>query len=535
MISCNIEGLIPRKFKGKLKMISELASEEESLIVALTESHLHENIKDAEVRISNYTSFRTDRANRRKKGGIITYVKDTVSPYTKVLLSFSNSVTEVQMLKIEHLNLVIIVIYRPPACTQNNFTQILAMIKDKLNEMPAPLPNIVLMGDLNLPIIDWASEEIRGGTMDARMQATALLDLAENYCMNQYIRVPTRGKNTLDIFLTNNEELVHAYRVDQTTMSDHNIIIISTNIKQLDTKIVINPLEGELTLNHLNFFSGNTNWENIEGELGELNWDKLIGDNPKNQYNMILKYCLEICKKYTPLKRGAPTKQNVPRDRKIIMRKRRRLRKKITYSTSDHNRTLMHKKIFKLEMDLKTSIDNEMKLRESQAVSAIKSNPKYFFKYASNKSKIKAAIGPLTRDTGEKIKEPIKICDALRKQYETVFSTPCEDKVITDPEQFFSNTNILPTIQDITFTRMDIVGAIKEIPTNAAAGPDGFPAILLKKTAEKLCVPLQILYRSSLTSGIIPEILKSAKITPVFKGGSRDKAENYRPIALHLI
>lgn len=210
---------------------------------------ISENIKDAEVKINNYTSFRTDRANRRKKGGIITYLKDTIYPYTKVILSFSNSVSEVQMLNIEHLNLVFIVIYRPPECTQNYFIPILALIKDKINEMSASLPNIILTGDFNFPIIDWETEVVQGGSTDAQLQAAALLDLAENYCMNQYIRVPTRGKNILDLFFTNNEELVHEYTVDPTTMSDHNIILMTTNIKSLERKKTMIPSPKNLSLN----------------------------------------------------------------------------------------------------------------------------------------------------------------------------------------------------------------------------------------------------------------------------------------------
>lgn len=117
---------MPRKFKAKMKMISELAHDQQALIVVLTEYHLLETIKDAEIMIENYISFRTDRAKNRKKGGIITYIKDSISAYTKeLLLTFSNTVTEVQILSIEHINTILIVIYRPPDCKQNNFLPIL--------------------------------------------------------------------------------------------------------------------------------------------------------------------------------------------------------------------------------------------------------------------------------------------------------------------------------------------------------------------------------------------------------------------------
>ena len=38
--------------------------------------------------------------------------------------------------------------------------------------------------------------------------------------------------------------------------------------------------------------------------------------------------------------------------------------------------------------------------------------------------------------------------------------------------------------------------------------------------------------KSSLDSGIVPEDWKLANVTPVFKKGSRNQAENYRPVSL---
>lgn len=92
-------------------------------------------------------------------------------------------------------------------------------------------------------------------------------------------------------------------------------------------------------------------------------------------------------------------------------------------------------------------------------------------------------------------------------------------------------------LRDIDFTEKDIIDMIDELSPNAAAGPDGVPAILLKKCKEQLAKPLFMLYRSSLDEGIIPQSLKSANIIPIHKGGSRGEANQYRPIALtsHII
>ncbi|KAK3872353.1 hypothetical protein Pcinc_022570 [Petrolisthes cinctipes] len=92
-------------------------------------------------------------------------------------------------------------------------------------------------------------------------------------------------------------------------------------------------------------------------------------------------------------------------------------------------------------------------------------------------------------------------------------------------------------LRNITINTTDIIDAIKTLSNNSAAGPDHIPAIFLKRCGGMVAKPLLIFYQNSLATGIVPQLLRSAKITPVFKGGSRDEAKNYRPIALtsHII
>ena len=106
------------------------------------------------------------------------------------------------------------------------------------------------------------------------------------------------------------------------------------------------------------------------------------------------------------------------------------------------------------------------------------------------------------------------------------------------PEIFFANdTESTLSLTAINFTETDIIAAIKDIGNNTAAGPNQFPALILKNCDKELSIPLCIFYRNSLDCGLIPKQLKNAKITPVYKGGSRSEAKNYRPIALtsHII
>ena len=150
-------------------------------------------------------------------------------------------------------------------------------------------------------------------------------------------------------------------------------------------------------------------------------------------------------------------------------------------------------------------------------------------------------VGPPIDSAYNIVTCPIRMAQMLAEQYNSVFSKPKEG--IPDPEVLFPETNVKtsegdsPLLHDLLFTPADIVRAIGEVSSSAAAGPDRFPAMLLKQCQTALSCPLYIIWRKSIDSGEVPDIMKTANIVPIHKGGSRGVTKNYRPIALtsHLI
>ena len=61
IISCNIQGLNTKKRKHKGQLISELANNENTLTITLTEIHLNEKILHSEIQMKNYIGFRADQ------------------------------------------------------------------------------------------------------------------------------------------------------------------------------------------------------------------------------------------------------------------------------------------------------------------------------------------------------------------------------------------------------------------------------------------------------------------------------------------
>ena len=73
---------------------------------------------------------------------------------------------------------------------------------------------------------------------------------------------------------------------------------------------------------------------------------------------------------------------------------------------------------------------------------------------------------------------------------------------------------------------------LKNLKDNKSPGPEGWPVVALKEAAQKLSIPLSIIFNKSLQSSSVPEIWKQEFVTPIHKKGDRSKAKNYRPISL---
>ena len=588
----NVQGLKPRTVPSKVPYVSDLLINQKQMFMVLTETWLREQ-KAAELKVDGYILHRADRKRPRRKrgrdsGGVAVYIRDDFAPDMEEVLSFSNGVVEVLGLYSKRNNLLLFAMYRQPddivggnRSTSVEFKEVISKIRGIATTYTEPMPDIMLVGDFNLPHAVWPEGQIgHSCPKDEREMIQTLMDLAGEFFLQQFIEKPTHNKgNTLDLFFVNNSSFLHSYETDESIFSDHFIVECASLYSSTQgygmpgRRPVPSPEYGTSTTSptatqgngmpgrcpvpsseysastqgcrattfaDLNFFNENVDWSGLEEDMKNQEWDSIFHNLDPNQ--MLRKFqdiCFETANKYVPMKHSKSSgkeRDHIPRDRKILMRRRRRVNAQLRKTTSEARRSKLKSERIDIEKKLLQSYRQSRSASEHKAVTAIKRNSKYFYSYAKKFSMVKIAIGPLIDATKNIITCSKQMGEMLSQQYSSVFSIP-KSPMPTTEEIFSENGENQPLLSDILFTEQDIVKAISEISISSAAGPDFFPALFLKNCKNSLAKPLFIIWRTSLDTGEIPQQMKTANIVPIHKGGSRGVPANYRPVALtsHLV
>ena len=90
-------------------------------------------------------------------------------------------------------------------------------------------------------------------------------------------------------------------------------------------------------------------------------------------------------------------------------------------------------------------------------------------------------------------------------------------------------------LPNIIITEEMIRKAILKLNVNKSCGPDEIHPQILIELVDLVSKPLAFLLNKTMGEGCIPQDWIKAYVSPIFKKGARNKAENYRPISLTSI
>ena len=81
-------------------------------------------------------------------------------------------------------------------------------------------------------------------------------------------------------------------------------------------------------------------------------------------------------------------------------------------------------------------------------------------------------------------------------------------------------------------TPNEIQNIVNSLKNSKGLGLDGFSTSIIKQIITTILSPLTTIFNKSLESGVFPEKLKLAKVTPIYKSDDKKLLSNYRPISV---
>ncbi|OWF41080.1 RNA-directed DNA polymerase from transposon BS [Mizuhopecten yessoensis] len=170
------------------------------------------------------------------------------------------------------------------------------------------------------------------------------------------------------------------------------------------------------------------------------------------------------------------------------------------------------------------------KTHEKQIAMEVKNNPKKFWNYVQSKTKARTKVSDLY--TGQD--QPVTSIDkekaeVLANFFTSVFTKETEENMpqidrITDE-----------TIDNIMINPNIVFKTLEKLKTSKSPDPDNLHSRVLKELSSAICLPLSIIFNTSIHNGTVPKEWRKASVTAIFKKGDRKSASNYRPISLTCI
>ena len=215
-----------QSLRGKLGLLRASAEELKGYdIVAFTETWLDDSVGEAELStaLPEHSWFRRDRGG--VGGGVACAVRSSLQPTRRTDPDHN---TETVIVHLGLPNITVAVCYRPPSDDP---------ALERLGQCLSALPNarpLLVLGDFNVPELQW-EPRLGGGTQPVFVRnsarATKFTDSCDVLGLTQFVSMPTRCRNVLDLVLARGFIDVTALPRPSTIVSDHDEVVISLNVK----------------------------------------------------------------------------------------------------------------------------------------------------------------------------------------------------------------------------------------------------------------------------------------------------------------
>ena len=519
-------------------------------ILAITETRLHNNDDDDDndsfiPQLKGYI-FKgvNSKSTKNHVGGVGVYLSDQLDYTIRDDLSMNLYNCEDIWLDLKikssrssksnepyYENLVLGVIYRHPDKRYSAFSESLRQSLHKLNESKS---NYILVGDFN----------IDADKYNIASYATDFLNFTHSLGCNMFINKPTRVSKSSSSIIDHVYSNLPANHLEnyviESDVSDHYGTL--TKIKgyaQPDKHKEIYRRKTKLS---------DEEWAKFNAELNTLLSNELAEPHKDLDANLeanaIIDAYQKLIDKYMPLVK--------------LTRKQTRFYRKpwltpaIQVSIKKKNK--LHK-IAKKKGASQASIKEYKTYRNLLTRTKVKAYDNYYrdkiAQYGQDKAKTwrvvneitkrkrnnKSSIKSIANIKGKKLDNPLDIANSFNSHFSTVGKTMAEkyEKIdfsnLKDPLDYVTRKESI--CRNLSLTNLsEILKLISNLDPKKSCGFDFITNKILKATSATIAPFLVSLFNKCLNNGTFPNCYKTAKVTPLFKGGDRQDMDCYRPISL---
>nr|VZH94592.1 unnamed protein product [Spirometra erinaceieuropaei] len=169
---------------------------------------------------------------------------------------------------------------------------------------------------------------------------------------------------------------------------------------------------------------------------------------------------------------------------------------------------------------------------ESNIIRQAEQKPKILFHYVNSRLKNKDPVAVLKDDNDVEIIENSGKAEHLGRYFVSVFTRETDFRSRSDSNAVETAGPVLDSILILTAI---VEMGLEDLKEAKSSGPDNIPAKFLKELANELSKLLAHIFRSSFELGRLPSEWNTANIFPIYRGGARTNANNYRPLGLTCI
>ena len=119
------------------------------------------------------------------------------------------------ILRIHKPALIIILMYPPPSCPAEAFSDIISRRPALILSIPSPMSNVIILGDFNFSDINWTNPDM------SSQYAIPLISLSDCLFLNQQFSVPNRKSSILDLMFSP-DYFINSIDVTDSVLSNYN-------------------------------------------------------------------------------------------------------------------------------------------------------------------------------------------------------------------------------------------------------------------------------------------------------------------------